>query len=593
MDTEKEGIIRANIAAAAQNGGHLYLAGLGLRELPAEVLAMQHLRVLDLRDNFLEALPSALAKYASLKQLNLSGNRFVEIPPVIRELRALEKLDVSANQIRSVFLQDELPAGLLELDCAHNKIKTLHQLGGPASLTVLKGKDNLIDGLHVASIRGSQLQDLDLESNALTTLPDAFTRLNRLELIRLSKNKLTRVPELFARLPRLGLLELNHNAITGFDWKLDRLPTKLEVLEIRHNQVTALPNWLPMLKKLSLLALDENPIQECAGSCLPASLRRLSINACGLMSLTEVEVCHDLEVLQANSNLLSGNYHLALPASLRLLDLSNNRLEALAIQLPPSTHLETLLLAQNSLAALEIDAQPLRLMRLDLSSNQLTSLSDFYVNSRQLGQIYLADNLLKEIPQGMSSLDHLEILALSKNEIRALPSWIAQKKKLKILWLDHNPLHELPAGLNPREYVALTLHNTTTGLSMLSQPSTLAAIGLNKDAYTQIPASPPPSSTFDRTLRVESVLLWPHTWGIRVYCGSQNVLLPAQRWESFRVDPSGITFEFKCPQEHEALHLPFAQDTTMCAAIERFLEPYLANAIIAGYWDYEPCSDIL
>jgi Leucine-rich repeat (LRR) protein len=186
MDTEKQGIIRSKIDAAARNGGHLYLIGIGLREFPAEVLALENLRSLDLRDNFLDALPLALAKYADLKQLNLANNRFAEIPPVVRELGALEKLDISSNQIQSIYLKDELPTGLQKLDCAHNRIKTLHQLGAPASLATINGKDNLIDALHVASIRASKLQDLDLESNALATLPDALARLNRLELVCLS-----------------------------------------------------------------------------------------------------------------------------------------------------------------------------------------------------------------------------------------------------------------------------------------------------------------------------------------------------------------------------------------------------------------------
>lgn len=81
-----------------------------LRELPAHIWRLAHLRRLDLSHNQLTTLPPEIGLLARLEWLNVSHNHLVELPRHIANLLNLRRLELAAN------LLDSLPLELGKID---------------------------------------------------------------------------------------------------------------------------------------------------------------------------------------------------------------------------------------------------------------------------------------------------------------------------------------------------------------------------------------------------------------------------------------------------------------------------------------------
>jgi hypothetical protein len=152
------------------------------------------------------------------------------------------------------------------------------------------------------------LEVLDLSGNALTALPEDFSRLQKLRIFFASDNAFTKVPEVLGQCQALSMvgfkanrirqlsgqalpaqlrwLILTDNALTALPAEIGRctqlqklmlagnqlsdLPPelahcqKLELLRISANQLSALPAWLMQMPRLSWLAFGGNPFTASA-----------------------------------------------------------------------------------------------------------------------------------------------------------------------------------------------------------------------------------------------------------------------------------------------------------------------------------------
>ncbi|MFA5954761.1 MAG: leucine-rich repeat domain-containing protein [Patescibacteria group bacterium] len=89
--------------AEESNGVRLDLSNQGLNTLPAYVLGMKQLEILDLSNNNLTgALPGEIRSLQNLKELKLSHNAMTGIPAEVGQLSRLEILDYSYNQITGI-----------------------------------------------------------------------------------------------------------------------------------------------------------------------------------------------------------------------------------------------------------------------------------------------------------------------------------------------------------------------------------------------------------------------------------------------------------------------------------------------------------
>ncbi|EER60337.1 serine/threonine protein kinase [Acidovorax delafieldii 2AN] len=183
---------------------------------------------------------------------------------------------------------------------------------------------NTLDALHSEALQGARqvklacgltefpralfdladsLEVLDLSDNALSSLPDDFSRLHKLRILFCSNNQFTHVPEVLGQCAHLSMVGFKANQIqtvsehalgTRLRWliltdnQLDALPasigeciqlqklmlsgnrlktlprelsrcTRLELLRIAANHLDELPAWLMSMPRLSWLAYAGNP----------------------------------------------------------------------------------------------------------------------------------------------------------------------------------------------------------------------------------------------------------------------------------------------------------------------------------------------
>jgi hypothetical protein len=171
----------------------LRLAGLGLREFPAEILGLaETLELLDLSGNALEALPPGLAGCRRLAVFFGSGNRFGRLPPVLGDCPALSQVGCRGSALAEV-PAEALPPGLRWLTLTDNHLATL-----PPAL-----------GERPA------LQKLMLSGNRLERLPPGLAGAGKLELLRIAANRFEALPPWLAGLPRLAWLAMAGNPCEG------------------------------------------------------------------------------------------------------------------------------------------------------------------------------------------------------------------------------------------------------------------------------------------------------------------------------------------------------------------------------------------
>lgn len=150
------------------------------------------------------------------------------------------------------------------------------------------------------------------------------------------------------------------------------LADSLEVLNLSGNRLRTLPAWLPRLGKLRILFCSDNAFTE-----VPEVLG----------------ACPQLEMVGFKANRISKLPAAALPAALRWLILTDNRLEQLPAELGDCSRLQKLMLAGNRLQALpESLAACSRLELLRIAANQLPQLPGWLLELPRLSWLAFAGN---------------------------------------------------------------------------------------------------------------------------------------------------------------------------------------------------------
>jgi uncharacterized protein (TIGR02996 family) len=246
------------------------LGGRKLTALPTGLRRLTEVRRLDLQSNPLEQLPAWIGALAKLEWISLSYSGLRELPEQIGELRVLRRL--------SCF-----------------KAKALEKL--PTSLGTL-----------------SALDDLDLRYCAIRELPESIGDLTQLAELQIHNNPLSTLPRSVGKLRKLRKLELSFCRIRSLPDEIAELPELVEI-DLRANELVELPAAISKCTRLEMLSLIENPKLDLAGAFrilqhLP--LRRLYLSSMQLTALPEeIGLLTQLEYLS-----LSWNQLKALPDSI-------------------------------------------------------------------------------------------------------------------------------------------------------------------------------------------------------------------------------------------------------------------------------------
>ncbi len=105
----------------------------------------------------------------------------------------------------------------------------------------------------------TNLTKLDVNSNQLTSLPESIGNLTNLTELDLENNQLTSLPESIGNLTNLSELHLSGNQLTSLPESIGKL-TNLRYLYPNANQLTSLPDWIGKLTNLKKLWLGKNQL---------------------------------------------------------------------------------------------------------------------------------------------------------------------------------------------------------------------------------------------------------------------------------------------------------------------------------------------
>ena len=308
---------------------------------------------IDLSELDLNEVPfEALNTWPKLKTLRLSGNPLIQVGTEITHLSNLQKLYLNNTKLALSF--DNPYEYALPLEISHM----------------------------------DKLNRLDLQNNALMSLPPGIGLMDNLKELNLSNNRFKEFP--------IELCELE----------------PLESLYINRNHITNLPEDIIELEQLKKLNVSQNSLQ--ALPSLPSSLEVLYAEA---NALTHFNVPHQFPHLRelhlANNFLDEISVQMVNIPRLRVLSLKDNRITTIPFHLGALTHLEELDVSHNSLKTI---------------SSQLASLSN-------LTYLDLSKNQLEAFPEEILSLSNLEILKINKNPFTEIPEGIRKLKKLNELWI--------------------------------------------------------------------------------------------------------------------------------------------------------------
>jgi Leucine-rich repeat (LRR) protein len=542
MREDTQHIIQERIAEAKRNGGHLYLAGLGLQALPDEVGALQRLRVVDLRDNALTDLPPEGWGLAQVEELDLSGNAFETVPKALRRCQALRVLRLSDNRLTSLSLDLELPSELTTLKVDRNHIRVISGLGRPHKLQWLSANQNEVELITLSDKAArSLLASISLEDNRLSKLPAGMQALSRLHALNMRRNLLVEMPACIAEMQALEFLRADGNQLEQLGWTDSSLPTHLRQLQLADNRLASLPDCVAQLPQLTDLQLDGNPLTGLPA--LPVSLQNLSARACSLESLPPLRPCSHIERVDVSANGIAGTLSLELPARLKTIDLHDNLLTDLHLVVPEGALLEEFTAFDNQIEQLSVKGMPAHLQVLDFSQNRLRTFPDFFSQSRSLTRVYLGGNLLEAIPSGLRGLPHLHTLVLSQNQIRMVPDWMAQMPWPNCLWLHDNPLEVVSPDVLQGRWVALMLHGTQFAAS--TQPAQIRSWLTQEVRLREALTGSLPTLNWNNRLWVETKACHdsPYEWGLKLRSEAACIAINVGYLSDIKIGQTGLFVE--------------------------------------------------
>eukprot|EP00026_Physarum_polycephalum_P003439 Phypoly_transcript_03450.p1 GENE.Phypoly_transcript_03450~~Phypoly_transcript_03450.p1 ORF type:complete len:749 (+),score=104.58 Phypoly_transcript_03450:69-2315(+) len=264
LDVSSNKMGDASIPLSLQNCTHMlefFAQANGFTTIPHPITELLLLERLSMNKNKIESVPDSIAKLLKLKMLALESNNIKEITPQLSQMTSLEDINLAYNFLTSFPSTATLPT-LARLNVSSNNLSTTPELS--SSLVYLNLSSNSLQ--NIALPHGNTLEQLHLEHNNLTSLPEDFALAStRLCVLDLSNNQLQRIPHSISHLSVLRVLNLSNNNLTTLCDEVFSLPSVTE-LNISNNNVVDLPvaNNMPNLTKLNL---SNNPI-----SILPAQL---------------------------------------------------------------------------------------------------------------------------------------------------------------------------------------------------------------------------------------------------------------------------------------------------------------------------------
>ncbi|XP_046390373.1 leucine-rich repeat-containing protein 40-like isoform X2 [Ischnura elegans] len=246
-----------------------------IKDVQPEVLEnLPHLKVLNLRDNKLDALPDEVSSLRALIRLDLANNTLTTLPSSLGLLPHLQALQVEGNPLRGV-RNDIIRCGTVRLlrylrerwQSEGNTIEGEDEHGPLPGGAPDQSANGFPDRYNM--LRGGKI--LSLANKSLATVPaEVFEEAKAVDVysVDVSRNIISEVPSgmksipsCVKDLPSLEILIARDNQITDVDLTILNGPKFLATLDLSNNDIHVVPPELGLLEKLRCLELSGNPFR--------------------------------------------------------------------------------------------------------------------------------------------------------------------------------------------------------------------------------------------------------------------------------------------------------------------------------------------
>lgn len=468
-----KGLLKKRIQAA-RSDGRLNIAAMGFKQIPDEIMTMYDMGTNDgswaesvdltrfvAAGNEIEIIQDEVFpdvdprdtmddedakgnQFGGLETLDLHGNLLVALPRGLRRLELLTTLNISNNKLDN---------GCLEIITQMTTLRDLKL-----------GNNGLFGALDSSITSLTSLEVLDVQRNALTSLPDSLRDLVRLRVLNLTENRLTGLP--FGSLQHLPLMELlaAKNKLTGtlIGSDVESLP-HLQILDVTANAITG----LTISDSLNL-----------------PSLHQLSLSSNRLTSIPDMASWISLRTLTAEDNNIDsipeGFVNLS---KLRNVDFSGNNIRTLDDRIGAMDSLDIFRISGNPLREKKFSGMTTedlkRALKARMEPEELEADKDtdgFY--SASASPVSPNRPTSSNWPVGAGGvLDRSNMKLQSLNPVAA--SHVAASNQIKILELHHNMFKEIPSSIGFFAATLTTLnlaHNELNSDSFMKEDLHLPAL---------------------------------------------------------------------------------------------------------------------
>lgn len=374
------------------------------------------------------------------KQSSINTKFFLS-PQAALALRSDETyLNLSDRQIGCISKEINTLTNLEELELQNNRLKSIPNISGLQSLVFC-----------------------DLGGNELTSL-EGIERLKFLQKLHVYHNRLPSLPEEITALTNLGALQVNNNALKSLPKKIGKL-SSLYYLNFAHNHLPSLPEEIQTLDNLERLRLEHNELNSLPkGIGGLSSLYYLNLGGNHLRSLPkEIGNLGSLENLRVRNNALTslpeeiGNL-----GSLEVFDASGNELKALPEQIGNLKSLEELNISKNQLPSIPNKSigNLARLQKFYAQKNQLRFLPTDIGECKRLNRLNVAFNELPSIPKEIGRIHSLKSFDCNDNRCKGIPEEICLLPNLKEAYFGGEKLTDISRILEMKHLRELSLSNS-------------------------------------------------------------------------------------------------------------------------------------